>query len=328
MRICMIGDCGGHISSVFHGTKGPNDYVGVSVASEFEAVDALRRYAAGKGFSIPYFPDWREMLLTVRPDIVAVDTVFSRHAEVTAFALEHGIHVFSEKPAATELSDLEKIRRAWEKSGAVLFSMLTARFDPWFYTARRLIDEGAVGDILMAGGQKSYKLGARPPFFQKRETYGGTIPWVAIHSIDQILWLTGKRCENVFARHSVQGNRVGGELEMTSLISMGLAGDVPAYVHADYCRPAHAPTHGDDRIRVAGTKGVLEVREDKVFLINESDTGEIPVPNQTPVPIFDGFLEVLEGSEDPLYRDCDGLYSTCVALSARESADTGRLISL
>ena len=55
-----------------------------------------------------------------------------------------------------------------------------------------------------------------------------------------------------------------GDLEATSQLMMTMQGGVCAQVSADYLRPANAPTHGDDRVRVVGTESVLEVRDDKV----------------------------------------------------------------
>ena len=39
------------------------------------------------------------------------------------------------------------------------------------------------------------------------------------------------------------------------------AGGATGIVHADFLRPAKAPTHGDDRLRVVGGTGTIEVRD-------------------------------------------------------------------
>lgn len=328
MKICIIGDCGGHIGSIFDSRREDLSYIGAAVSGEGEDMGNFLRFAKERGHTIPLYPDWREMLTRLKPDIVAVDTVFSRHASVSRFALERGIHVYTEKPAATDPDDLDRLERALQGGGARLFSMFTARYEPWFYTAKRLIEAGAVGEVRMLTGQKSYKLGSRPDFFKKRESYGGTAAWVAIHSIDQILWLSGRDCTDVFCRQSTAGNCGHGELETSVLLSLGLVGECMAQINADYLRPAAAPSHGDDRVRVAGSAGVLEVRGEQVYLINAENDGRTPLPLRRPESIFDGFLRMLEGERDTLFTDCDGLKAARVALSARESGDTGRLIKL
>ena len=44
-------------------------------------------------------------------------------------------------------------------------------------------------------------------------------------------------------------------------------------VTLDYLRPASAPTHADERLRIAGTRGVVETAlvEHKVTIITETD---------------------------------------------------------
>lgn len=327
MRVCIIGDCGGHIGTIFDGDYKNIEYIGASVSSEYENMEGFLRFAKSKGIEIPYFDNWKDMLLKLNPDIVAVDTVFSNHAKVAQFALENNMHVYCEKPVATEISDLESLIKAYNQSKARLFAMFTMRYEPWFYTAKKLIEEGDVGKILMVNAQKSYNLGNRAGFYRKRQTYGGTIPWVSIHMIDQILWLTGKKCKSVYARHSTAGNRGCGELETTAIIMMELEDNILCHINTDYLRPSNTPSHGDDRIRIAGTDGVLEVRGGKVFLINK-DISDTEVKLLKPHKIFDSFLQYIELGDDSLYRFCDGIYSTFVSLKARESADSGRAVEI
>lgn len=321
MKVCFIGGGAGHSASVFGSRCGELDYVGAAAYDGNDNLDKLIGRAAQLGHTIPVYNGWKEMLLEVKPDIAVVDTVFSGHAQVSGFALGRDINVYAEKPAATDLAQLDRLEKSVLESRGVYFSMLTARFTPCFYTAKMLTDNGAIGKIRMINAQKSYKLGQRAQFFKSRQSYGGTIPWVSIHMIDQILWVTGKKCLHIHALHSRGDNNGHGELETTAQVTMCLEGDILASVNTDYYRPQTAPTHGDDRIRIVGTEGVIEVRDEQVFLINRDNDGELPVSNEVPENIFDGFLRVIGGSRDPVYRDCGGLYSSRVALLARDAAD-------
>ena len=90
-------------------------------------------------------------------------------------------------------------------------------------------------------------------FFRTRSSYGGTIPWVGIHAIDWIRWFAGREFVTVRASHSTRHNFDHDELEVTALCHFTLEQDVFASANIDYLRPRGAPTHGDDRVRVAGT---------------------------------------------------------------------------
>ena len=278
------------------------------------------------GLTPPEYPNWQTMLDQANPDVLVVDGLFSDHEEMTCEALARGIHVYCDKPLALTLEGLAHVRRAAEQSSAVLWAMQTARYDPWFYTAKCLVDEGAVGEIRLLTAQKSYRLGQRADFFRHRSLHGGLIPWVAIHGIDFIRYLCPKPVLSVFASHSTQANCGYGDLEVTSQVMLTMAGGVCAQVSADYLRPANAATHGDDRVRAAGTDGVIEVRGDQVWLINADNDGSAPVPLRSCPMIFEDFIYTLEGSGTGLLDLEQSLEDSRLALLARDAADQNRVL--
>lgn len=54
--------------------------------------------------------------------------------------------------------------------------MQTMRYEPTFYTAWRQVRQGKIGKVRLINGQKSYKLGTRPPFFYDPLCFGGNDP--------------------------------------------------------------------------------------------------------------------------------------------------------
>ncbi len=75
---------------------------------------AQERARAQWGF--PVFDDAREMIEATRPDIVAVCTPPWLHLEHVRLALEHGCHVFCEKPLADDLSQADQMVKASEQA--------------------------------------------------------------------------------------------------------------------------------------------------------------------------------------------------------------------
>ena len=179
--------------------------------------EALRKYYSG---SFALYEDYKQMLAEVECDLVMVDGPFHQHAEMCVECLKYDRHVFCEKPIALTLEDLEKIEIAYDNAapGTRISSMVGLRTEPSFHAAYRAVSSGAIGKVQMINTRKSYKLGQRRDFFKKRETYGGTIPWVGSHALDWILWFSGSGFETVSAFHTDAENRDHGDLEMTCAV--------------------------------------------------------------------------------------------------------------
>lgn len=108
---------------------------------------------------------------------------------------------------------------------------------------------------------------------------------------------------------------------MAALCQFEMEDGVIAAMNLDYYRPAQAPSHGDDRVRCAGTKGVLEVRDNKVLLMNEKGN-QVFEPEECP-----DLLEEFLACKDPIPMD-EIFHLTRTAIAAREAADTGKKIMI
>ncbi|NHN29826.1 Gfo/Idh/MocA family protein [Paenibacillus agricola] len=328
MRLGIIGSTG-HINYVMNGLRElPHVHlVGVSAGSLGESIDNLIRIVHQEGHSPTLYSNFIELLDQAKPDIVAVACYFHDHAKIAAEALRRGIHVFVEKPVATSLEDLDMLKEAYQSSGqAQLAAMFGIRYDPAFYTAWHAVKNGAVGRIRLLHAQKSYRLGKRGEHFTSRQTYGGTIPWVGSHAIDWVHWYSGERFETVYASHSTQDNGGHGELETTAMCLFTMSNEVSATVSIDYLRPTAAPTHGDDRIRITGAEGILEIRDQQVLLINGNESGVQMLPLLPKIEIFADFVRQITEGSVCLVSPEDAFYVTEACLRAVIAADEKRVI--
>ncbi len=325
MRICLIGVTG-HIDYVFQGmAKDPACRItGVAPGSPGEKTERLagRPEVSGARF----YTDYRKMLDELRPEIAVVACHFCDHARVTVEALARGCHVFVEKPLALTFEDLALVKKAYAAANRHLAAMFGLRYAPWFLTAWEGVQEGMIGRIRLLNAQKSYKLGRREEFYHRRASYGGTLPWVGSHAIDWIHWFSGERFCSVYASHSRQFNREHGELEVTALAHFTLTNEVFASVTLDYLRPEKAPAHDDDRLRLVGTEGIMEIRDGKVFLLSGEGGGAQELPLSPGGDIFSDFLRQVRGEGAALVTAEDSFYITEAALAARRSADEGRVV--
>lgn len=327
LRVGLIGTIG-HVNYVLDGIP-RLDGVELAAAAKGVPEDDLKRVRRHDAFSdaTTFYEDWREMLDREDLDIVSVCRPYPMNAEASIEALNRGLHVVSEKPVATSLADLGRLEAAVEASDARMTAMFGMRYVPAFQAARAAVAEGAIGRPVLATGQKSYKFGTRPDFFRQRETYGGSILWVAIHAVDFIRYVAGVEYVQVAALH---GNTVKTDYpgcEDVGGILFGLDGGGTATVNLDYLRPSTAPTHGDDRLRIVGSEGVVEVTDcgDRAVLIREGEPPrDLPLPE--PGNLLVDLVGELRGEGTHIIGPREATYVTCVCLLAREAADTNAIL--
>ena len=327
MKIGLIGTRG-HVHQVFERWNTLSDVAiaGLSAGTDADSPDSLVELCAKHNQAPTVFPDYRKMLDDVKPDVAVVMGPFEAHAKMCCEAFGRGIHVFCEKPAAITMADLAILKQSYARSKCHFSAMMSLRYQPAFYTAHGLVNGGAIGKVRLINAQKSYKLGTRPDYYKRRETYGGTIPWVGIHGIDILYWFAHQRFLSVHAVQSSLHNLGHGDLEMSALCQFVMQDEILASVTMDYYRPATAPSHGDDRVRVVGTDGVIEVRHGKVLLINSSAQGESSVTAACDRTIFADFIGQIRGGASSLVSAEDVFNVTEACLLARESADGKRML--
>ncbi len=106
------------------------------------------------------YADFREMLTTERPEIVAVVTPDHLHAAVVKAAIEAGARgILCEKPLATSLEEADSIVSAVRAAGVTMNVNYTRRWYPEFVEARRLVRAGELGKlsqiVVQMGGPRS-----------------------------------------------------------------------------------------------------------------------------------------------------------------------------
>lgn len=270
------------------------------------------------------FASMEEMIGEFQPAVIYVGSVFGWNARLIVRALERGIPVVSEKPLAVTRTDLDLLRRITGHGRPVVVAEFAMRWCRSLQLARELIRAGRIGDPAHVQAQKSYKFGSsRPDFYRRRELFGGIIPWVASHAIDYAAWTTGLRYRAVSARHGNRCHADYAEMEDFATMQFEMSGGVPCVVSADFLRPAGASSHGDDRLRVTGTEGVVEVKGADVFLATADGEETWHRPSADPAERARDLVLSALGRDDTTTLE-ESLHVTEAALAARESADGPR----
>jgi predicted dehydrogenase len=303
------------------------ELVAAAAALPGESVqNVLAHRAMPKG--VPTFEDTQAMIRAVKPDIIILSCRLDCIPALAMELAQAGCDLICEKPLALDLSTLEKLHQTTQRTGVRLMAMLSMRADPVFQTARRLYCDGAIGEVALANARKSYKYGTRPDWFGMRATYGGTMSWVGIHALDMIHFITGQTFVTTAALQRNFSHPERPDCEDSIAAIFGLANGGSATVSVDLLRPAGAHNHGDDWIRVVGTKGVIEARSNDgvVHLLRDSQPAEIITPDPGR-PIYRPFL-LNEKPDDELMKQDDAFLLTQACLCARDAADAGEIVKI
>jgi predicted dehydrogenase len=154
-----------------------------------EKLDRLRPEFSGARVT----RDADEVLTDPTVDFVVIASYDDRHADQMITALEHGKHVFVEKPICQSADELERICAALDRHpGLVLGSNLILRRSPRLQALKRSIAAGEFGELFYVEADYAYGR-----VHKITEGWRGQLPCYSvmagggIHMIDMILWLTG-----------------------------------------------------------------------------------------------------------------------------------------
>jgi len=161
---------------------------GVEIVAVADIIKAKAEKAACE-YGIPnVYDDPREMLK--RDDIEAVDVCVhnNKHMPLTVAALEAGKDVYCEKPMAGSYPDAKVMLEVAEKLGRKLHVQLAKVFNPHTQVAKKLIDNGRLGQLYHARSTGFRRRGrpyvdgyGNPAFVNKYISGGGALYDMAVY---------------------------------------------------------------------------------------------------------------------------------------------------
>jgi predicted dehydrogenase len=127
-----------------------NDHPEAEIAGIFDP-DPARMAGAIANFGIPperVFTDFDACLQATKPHLAILCAATADHASYTERLAAYGVHVMVEKPFAASVADARRMIAAMERAGKVLAINWPLAWVESHVTAKRLIDEGVIGDLI------------------------------------------------------------------------------------------------------------------------------------------------------------------------------------
>ena len=112
-----------------------------------DATEELAMQAATKLRFGTHTSDWKNVVSSPQVDLVDIVAPTYLHAEVAVEAAEHHKHILCEKPIAASASDAKRMYEAATKSGVVNAMGFNYRRLPAVLLAKKMLNEGSLGEI-------------------------------------------------------------------------------------------------------------------------------------------------------------------------------------
>jgi predicted dehydrogenase len=170
------------------------------VYNEMEAVELVavadaqreRAEAVGRRFKVPFYDDYRAMLVQEQPQLVSVAVPTFLHHRVALEAIRRGVHVLVEKPIASTVDEAREMIQAAHEQGVKLAVGHIERFNPAVIELKKRLERGELGRVFLIHARR---LG---PFPERIQDMGVVID-LAAHDLDVMLYLLGKEVERIYA---------------------------------------------------------------------------------------------------------------------------------
>jgi glucose-fructose oxidoreductase len=121
------------------------EIVGICDASPDRMASAIANFALSPD---RVFTDPDACLAQAKPDLAIICAATADHADYVEIVARHGVHVLVEKPFAGSVADADRMIAAMQAAGRKMAINWPLAWVPAHVTLKRLIDEGAIGEVL------------------------------------------------------------------------------------------------------------------------------------------------------------------------------------
>lgn len=290
------------------------------------------------------YTDYKEMVKSEKPDLVAVCTESGKHAELALFCIEQGCNCIIEKPIALSIADADAIIDAAIKYQVKVCACHQNRFNKSIQKIHEAVEMRRFGRMLYGTAHirwtRDYEYYNRAKWRGTWEQDGGALMNQCIHDIDLLRWLMGDEIEEVIGitdrlKHEyIEAEDLGIALIKFKNGSYGIVeGTTNIY-----------PSNLEETLYLFGEKGTVKAGGESVNLIEEwrfsdyldepnkviEEFSELP-PNVYGfghTKIYADIVDAIQNNREPLVDARAGKRALELVLAIYKSAAEGRTVKL
>ncbi len=261
-----------------------------------------------KKYNTVGYVDYDNVMGMPEIDAVSICVPTTYHYEVVMSAIEHGKHVLVEKPIAFTLDEAKEMVDAANDAGVKLATGHVERFNPAVLEAKKLIDEGVIGEIVSASAKR---VGPFPP---RIKDVGVTID-LAIHEVDIMFYLFDSPVSRVYAN---MGSRLEKcEYEDHAELMMKFENGAVGVLETNWLTP-----YKKRQLEITGVDGIISIDYiDQTVKLYGKNARKVKVEHKEPLrEELSSFLSAIDRDEEPKITGADGIHALKVVLAAMKSA--------
>ena len=299
--------------------------------------EKYNKWAEGNGCP-KAIEDYKVIMKDPEVDAVVICSPVATHADLIVEAARAGKHIFCEKPIEYSIEKTKEAMKVVEECNVQLQIGYNRRFDHNHGKAKKMIEEGKVGEVHIV------KITSRDPVPPPPEYFaaigganGGIFLDTSIHDIDMARFLcSDSEVEEIFATGSALINKdqktVGGV--DTCIITLRFKNGSMAIIDNSW----KAVYGYDQRLEVFGSEGTINIENDTpstaVLSNEEGIIGEKPLyfyvnryvkSFQTEM---EEFLKSIVEDKDTPTNAIDGYYGVLIAIACNISLAEKRIVTM
>ena len=311
--------------------------------AEVRAVFGGSRAAAfAHDFDIDEEPGLDGLLGRSDVDVVLLGSPTFHHRDQARAAAAAGKHVFTEKPIAATLEEIDDMIDACRAAGVLLGVNAVTRYRRGVRLAKELVDRGEIGEIRMVRHTYAHTIGgfATPDHWIMDPRSGSPFVDQGAHCNDAIRWFVGADVTEVFAHYTSYTRTAphGQSAMVTFLFGNG----VMCQIWASYEFPqALDPEKWTGDYMFVGSRGIIGVQYRGTLRIHRGDGWETlyshpPVRQPDPDVNFayayadqvQDFVDAIREGREPEVTGAEARHGIEMGLAADRSAAIGDVVRL
>ena len=261
------------------------------------------------------YADYREMLDVERPDFVSMCTTARLRAGIMIDAINAGVKaIWAEKPFTLSLAEADEVIELAARNGVAIAVNCSRRYNVFFTEARRMVEEGELGEILQITAYTRCTLSAN-----------------GSHAIDTMRYLAGGDVEWVFGEME-SDEKAAADEDLMGNGYMAFNNGVRGFLRGT---PTGAAQWEFDLIGTEGrVRSLAQGMETQYYRWvpggprGRNLPARAPFPLPTTIPsmgfaVIEDLVHCIDSGEPPRCSDQDGRKALEIAIAMRESHRQG-----